>query len=124
MPARAYATTTDRLPAGGSDAWPQSWKKPARQAPRRPPGARKSRHRQRFNGVDSPQIYKEGYIRMRPFAVWVGKMKGCTPPEVSCLYPQPGPTRPTGKPGGRPLSEPRPGAPGAPGGRYRGNPGE
>jgi hypothetical protein len=49
----------------------------------------------------------------------VGLSNGCLPPGTSCLYPQPGSTRPPGPPGGRPLSEPRPGVPpGTPGGRH------
>ena len=54
---------------------------------------------------------------MRETAAMVGLSNGCMPPGSPCLYPQPGSTRPPGKPGGRPLSEPRPGAHAAPGGR-------
>ena len=49
----------------------------------------------------------------------VGLSIGCLPPGTSCLYPQPGTTCPPTLPGGRPLSDTRPGAPSsAPGGRY------
>ena len=40
---------------------------------------------------------------MRETAAMVGLSNGCMPPGSPCLYPQPGSTRPPGKPGGRPV---------------------